>query len=213
MTYGQMRSASRSPLAQRVASTEGWSKTGKQILFQEGYEYNRKVVKELEKVIKSLKSEIKSLKREVEILKCQKAIRENTIFTEPEDWEREISEPRKMVRIRPATPGFKTPIRQLEFETPQETREDQSSVHAKLLELQLTEAVRKQVGGKKMHEDPSAYADRIMKAAENAQLSRDAATRLVQTCTGHPISADALGRMRNLTGIENKFVEWEKNPR
>lgn len=90
MTYRQMRSASRSPLAQRVASTEGWSKTGKQILFQEGYEYNRKVVKELEKVIKSLKSEIKSLKREVEILKCQKAIRENTIFTEPEDWERTI---------------------------------------------------------------------------------------------------------------------------
>lgn len=62
-----------------------------------------------------------------------------------------------------------------------------------------------------MHEDPSAYADCIMKAAENAQPSRDAATRLVQTCTGHPISAEALGRMRNLTGIEDKFVEWEKN--
>lgn len=98
----------------------------------------------------------------------------------------------------------------MEFDAPQETRTDQNSVHAKLLELQLTEAVRKQVGGKKMHEDPSAYADRIMKAAENAQLSRDAATRLVQTCTGHPISAEALGRMRNLTGTEDKFIEWEK---
>lgn len=88
-TYGQMRSASCSPSARRVATTEGWSKTGKQILFQEGYEYTRKVVKELEKVIKSLKSEIKSLKREVEILQYQKAIRESTIFKELEDWERE----------------------------------------------------------------------------------------------------------------------------
>lgn len=211
MTYGQMRSASRSPSARRVASTEGWSKTGKQILFQEGYEYTRKVVKELEKVIKSLKSDIKSLKKEIEMLQCQKAITENTILTEPEDWESANSEPRKRVRIRPATPGFKTPIRQLKFDAPQETRTDQNSVHAKLLELQLTEAVRKQVGGRKMHEDPSAYADRIMKAAENAQLSRDAATRLVQTCTGHPISAEALGRMRNLTGFEDKFIEWEKS--
>jgi len=48
-----------------------------------------------------------------------------------------------------------------------------------------------------------------MKAA-TAQLSRDATTRLVQTCTGHPISAEALGRMRNLIGIEAKFKEWEK---
>jgi len=48
-----------------------------------------------------------------------------------------------------------------------------------------------------------------MKAA-TAQLSRDATTRLVQTCTGHPISAEALGRMRNPTGIEDKFKDWGK---
>jgi len=68
---------------------------------------------------------------------------------------------RQKSQRRPATPGFTTPFRQLGFTTHQEMEESQTSVHAKLLEIQLTEAVRKQVGGKKLHEDPSAYADRI----------------------------------------------------
>ncbi len=35
--YGQMRSASRSPSAKIIAGAEGWTKSGKQAVFQEGY--------------------------------------------------------------------------------------------------------------------------------------------------------------------------------
>jgi len=93
LTYGQLKSASRSPSAHRIARTDGWSKTGKQILYQEEYEYNRKVVKELYQVVMSLKSEIESLSKEMEMLKCRKTIRRNERSEEEEDWEGEVTEP------------------------------------------------------------------------------------------------------------------------
>lgn len=59
-----------------------WSKSGEQTIFQEGYEYNRRVVKEMEKEIKTLKWEVK---RELETVRGQQALVSDT----SEDWESE----------------------------------------------------------------------------------------------------------------------------
>lgn len=50
------------------------------------------------------------------------------------------------------------PVRQLHFNTPQRSGEEE--IQSKLLELKLTNVVRKQVGSKKPGEDYSAYTRR-----------------------------------------------------
>lgn len=74
MTYGQVKTASRSSSAIQIAEQEGWSKTGKYTLFQEGYAYNRKIVIEMENIIKMLKIETKELQRNLDTMKGLRAI-------------------------------------------------------------------------------------------------------------------------------------------
>lgn len=52
LTYVQVKTASRSPSAIQIAELEGWSKSGKQSLYQEGYEYNRKITVEWKTLLK-----------------------------------------------------------------------------------------------------------------------------------------------------------------
>ncbi len=50
-----------------------------------------------------------------------------------------------------------------------------------------------------------------MKESECARLGKDSITRLVHTCTGHAVSAEALEKAQNLTGTEDKFKQWKKD--
>ncbi len=107
-----MRTASQSPPASQIAKHEGWSKSGKQIIFQEGYEFNRKIIRELEKMIRNLKTKVKQLRRELDTVKGQQAIvrlRSGTSESresEDSDQERE----RKRSSYRPAAGVWDFPV-------------------------------------------------------------------------------------------------------
>lgn len=202
-----MKTASRSPSVKQIAEQEGWSNTGKQALFQEGYEYHRRIVIEMENVIKILKNEMKRLQRDLETIRGQRAI-DNLNREVEEEWECESETDLVQSEIRrPLTPvDSEDPVRQLQFNTPK--RSDEQNIQVKLLELKLTNVVRKQVGFKRSGEDHCAYTDRIIKASTQAGLGSEAITRLVHTCTGHAISAEALEKVRSLTGVEDKYTQW-----
>lgn len=106
---------------------------------------------------------------------------------------------------------IRTTHRNLTFNASKESREEQVVLQSKRLELNLTEAVRQQLGGRKQGEDLSVYAIHIMKAAEAARLSKDSITRLVHTSTGHAVSTEALEKAQKLTGTEDKFKQWKKD--
>ncbi len=99
-----MRSASRSPSAKSIAGAEDWTKSGKQAIFQEGYSYMGKAVREMDRMLKVLKKENKELRMALEESEPEYRMEKDSDSDEFEDWEDEPREQTRRVRIRSSTP-------------------------------------------------------------------------------------------------------------
>ncbi len=142
-----------------------------------------KAVREMDRMLKALKKENKEQQMALEESEPEYSTEKDSDSDEFEDWEDEPRKQTRRVRIRSSTPipVNRTTPRYLRFNASKESREEQVDLQSKLLELNITEAVRQQVGGRKQGEDLSVYANHIMKAAEAARLGKDSITR----CSAH----------------------------